>query len=117
VRMRLDGSNATAIVKDIARAYGIAVDPKSKKAFYVSGGNNGFISSVNYDGSNSTFVLQGLNWPFEVAVDVQRQRLVFTTTGVGDGRVTTSLFNGSDVQVVDELGFAPMGVNFGHISV
>jgi sugar lactone lactonase YvrE len=117
VRMRLDGSNATAIVKDITRAYGIAVDPKSKKAFYVSGGHGGFISSVNYDGSNATFVLQGLEWPFEIAVDVPRQRLVFTTTGVGDGRVTTSRFNGSDVEVVEELGFAPMGVNFGHVTI
>merc|ERR1711907_5971 len=117
VRMGLDGSNATAIVKDITRAYGIAVDAKSKTAFYVSGGHGGFISSVSYDGTKAKSVLEGLEWPFEIAVDVPNQRLVFTTTGVGDGRVTTSLFNGSDIQVVDELGFAPMGVNFGLVPI
>jgi len=115
VRMGVDGSNATVIVNDITRAYGIALDAKSKTAFYVSGGHGGFISSVNYDGTNPTSVLDGLEWPFEIAVDVPNQRLVFTTTGVGDGRVTTSKFDGSDVEAVAELGFAPMGVNFGSI--
>ena len=62
-------------------------------------------------------MLEGLEWPFEIAVDVPNKKLVFTTTGVGDGRVTTSNFDGSEVEAVAELGFAPMGVNFGTIAI
>jgi len=113
VRMGLDGSNPTVVLKDIVRAYGIAVDSASQTIFYVQGGHGGFLGSVNYDGSNQTQVLQFLDYPFQVAVDVPNKRLAFTTTGVGDGTVSTCNFDGSDVQHVANLGFAPMGVNFG----
>jgi DNA-binding beta-propeller fold protein YncE len=115
VRMGLDGSNPTAIVKDITRAYGIAVDPSTKVAYYVSGGHGGFISNVSYDGSSTSVLLGGLEWPFEIDIDRDSQRLVFSTTGVGDGKIQTMKLDGTDIQDVQELGFAPMGVNFGKI--
>jgi len=115
VRMELDGSNVTVVVDGIVRAYGVTVDPTTKTIYYISGGHGGFIGKASYDGSGSAKVLEGLEWPFEIDIDHAMQRLVFTSTGVGDGRIQTVLFNGSDVQNVQELGFAPMGVNFGKI--
>merc|ERR1711865_622618 len=53
--------------------------------------------------------------PQGLAVDQENKRIVFTTSGVGDGVVTTMKFDGSDVQHVANFGFAPMGVSFGVI--
>jgi hypothetical protein len=115
VRMKLDGSEPTVIVKDITRAYGITVNPKTKVAYYVSGGHGGFISNVSYDGTNQGTVLGGLEWPFEIDIDATMERLVFSSTGVGDGKIQTIKFDGTDVQDIQELGFAPMGVSFGKV--
>lgn len=112
VKMGLDGSSPTVIMKDIVRAYGVTVDPSSKVVYYVSGGHGGFIGNVTYDGSSHGIVLPGLNYPFEVDIDTDLNRLVYTSTGVGDGKVTTCKFDASDCQDVEELGFAPSGISF-----
>jgi hypothetical protein len=117
VRMGLDGSNPKVIVDNIVRAYGITVNPATKVAYFVSGGHGGFIGNVSYDGTDQAVVLGGLDWPFEIDIDQTMQRLVFSTTGVGDGKIQTMLFNGTDIQDVMELGFAPMGVSFGQVPI
>ena len=83
--------------------------------YYVQGGHGGFIGSVSYDGKLNKNVLEGLDYPYGVAVDQENKRIVFTTSGVGDGGFTTMKFDGSDVQHVANFGFAPMGVGFGVI--
>merc|ERR1711865_865383 len=87
----------------------------TKTLYYVQGGHGGFIGSVSYDGKLNKNVLEGLDYPYGVAVDQENKRIVFTTSGVGDGVVTTMKFDGSDVQHVANFGFAPMGVSFGVI--
>jgi len=117
VRMGLDGSNPLPIVKDIVRAYGVTVNPETKTLYYISGGHGGFIGNVSYDGKEQGVVLGGLEWPFEINIDHTMQRLVFSTTGVGDGKIQTMNLNGTDIDDVMELGFAPMGLSFGKLPV
>eukprot|EP00658_Telonema_sp_P-2_P057974 TRINITY_DN463_c0_g1_i1.p1 TRINITY_DN463_c0_g1~~TRINITY_DN463_c0_g1_i1.p1 ORF type:complete len:419 (+),score=127.22 TRINITY_DN463_c0_g1_i1:148-1404(+) len=117
VRMGLDGSNVTVIVNDIVRAYGITVNPATKTAYYVSGGHGGFVANVSYDGTSPGVVLGGLEWPFEIDFDKDMNKLVFSTTGVGDGKIQTMKLDGTDIEDVQELGFAPMGVSFGALPV
>merc|ERR1711959_591304 len=105
------------IVKDITRAYGITVNPKTKTAYFVSGGHGGFIGNVSYQGGATGVVLGGLEWPFEIDIDLNMERLVFSTTGVGDGKIQTVSYDGLEIKDVQELGFAPMGVNFGQIPI
>jgi DNA-binding beta-propeller fold protein YncE len=117
VSMNLNGTGLKTLKKNIVRAYGLTLDTKRKTIYYISGGHGGFIGNMTYDGENPSGVnvLEGLDWPYMLDFDQARDRLVFSTTGVGDGVIKTCHPNGTDVQESLTLGFAPMGVVFGKI--
>merc|ERR1712086_29532 len=106
--INVDGTGKKSVVPKLLDPQGLGCD--SKTLYYVQGGHGGFIGSVSYDGKLNKNVLEGLDYPYGVAVDQENKRIVFTTSGVGDGVVTTMKFDGSDVQHVANFGFAPMGV-------
>jgi len=115
VSMHLDGSNMTTLVNDITRAYGLTFSTKTETLYYISGGHGGFIGNVSYDGKTQGRVLEGLEWPYMLDYDSQRDYLVFSETGVGDGTLKTVTTDGLNVTESLSLGFAPMGVAFGQV--
>lgn len=112
VAMDLDGGDYQVLQQNIVRAYGLTLDIANQKIFFISGGHGGFIGSMAYDGKQMAKVLDNLNWPYMLDYDPKQKRLVFSTTGVGDGLIQTATPDGKTVTKTVELGFAPMGVTF-----
>jgi len=117
VSMDLEGKNVTVLKSDIVRSYGLTLDTANKVVYYINGGHGGFIGNVSYDGQDAGTVLDGLDWPYMLDYDPVRELLVFSTTGVGDGVISTCKTNGENVQKTVELSFAPMGVVFGKVPI
>jgi DNA-binding beta-propeller fold protein YncE len=115
VSMEMDGSNVTVLKNDIVQAYGLTLDMHNKVVYYINGGHGGFIGNISYTGGKSGIVLGDLDYPYMLDYDPVMGKLVFSTTGVGDGTLKVCFPNGTGVETTLTLGFAPMGVVFGEV--
>jgi len=115
VSMNLDGSNRTVLKDDIVQAYGLTLDMQNQTVYYINGGNGGFIGNMSYTGEDAGVVLGNLDYPYMLDFDPVQNKLVYSTTGVGDGQINLVNPNGTDVQHGLTLGFAFDGVVFGEV--